>query len=121
MAALTVFITTIAVTLLIHLVPGDPVQIMYAQSQGTTPEQIEAIRHNLGLDQPIYIQYVLDAGAYGVIVPMVETGEQAAQAVAACRYAPDGIRSFGALRGGADPNALDAQQYDIRIKAFRLK
>ena len=57
MGALTVFVTTIAVTLLIHLVPGDPVQIMYAQSQGTTPEQIEEIRHNLGLDQPIYMQY----------------------------------------------------------------
>jgi peptide/nickel transport system permease protein len=57
MGALTVFVTTIAVTLLIHLVPGDPVQIMYAQSQGTTPEQIEEIRHNLGLDQPIYTQY----------------------------------------------------------------
>ncbi len=57
MALLTIFATTVAVTLLIHLVPGDPVQIMYAQSQGTTPEQIEQIRRSLGLDQPIYIQY----------------------------------------------------------------
>ena len=62
MGGLTIFVTTIAVTLLIHLVPGDPVQIMYAQSQGTTPEQIEQIRHNLGLDQPIYIQYVSFVG-----------------------------------------------------------
>jgi ABC-type dipeptide/oligopeptide/nickel transport system permease component len=57
MGVLTVFVTTIAVTLLIHLVPGDPVQIMYAQSQGTTPEQIDEIRRNLGLDRPIYVQY----------------------------------------------------------------
>jgi len=57
MGVLTIFATTIAVTLLIHLVPGDPVQIMYAQSQGTTPEQLDTIRHSLGLDQPIYIQY----------------------------------------------------------------
>ena len=49
---------------------------------------------------------VLDLGAAGVIVPMVESGEQAAQAVAACRYAPDGIRSFGALRAGGDPLCL---------------
>lgn len=55
----TIWITTIAVTLLIHLVPGDPVQIMYAQSQSTTPEQLEQIRHNLGLDRPIYEQYIL--------------------------------------------------------------
>lgn len=57
MGAVTILATTIAVTLLIHLVPGDPVQIMYAQSQGTTPEQLEAIRHSLGLDQPIHVQY----------------------------------------------------------------
>lgn len=54
----TIFAATIAVTLLIHLVPGDPVQIMYAQSQGTTPEQLEQIRARLGLDQPIVVQYV---------------------------------------------------------------
>jgi peptide/nickel transport system permease protein len=57
MAALTVFVSSVAVTLLIHLVPGDPVEIMYAQSQGTTPEQLEAIRHNLGLDRSIPEQY----------------------------------------------------------------
>ena len=57
LAFFTVFITTILVTLLIHIVPGDPVQIMFAQSQGSTPEQIEQVRVNLGLDQPIYIQY----------------------------------------------------------------
>lgn len=45
------------------------------------------------------IGHALDLGALGVIVPMVEDGEQAARAVAACRYAPGGVRSFGALRG----------------------
>ncbi len=55
----TIWMTTIAVTLLIHLVPGDPVQIMYAQSQSTTPEQLAQIRHSLGLDRPIYEQYFL--------------------------------------------------------------
>jgi peptide/nickel transport system permease protein len=53
----TIFVTTIAVTFLIHLVPGDPVRTMYAQSQGTTPEQIEEIRQRLGLDRPILEQY----------------------------------------------------------------
>ena len=57
MAILTIWITTVLVTLLIHAVPGDPVQIMYAQSQGTTPEQIEEVRRSLGLDQPIALQY----------------------------------------------------------------
>lgn len=54
----TILVATVAVTLLIHLVPGDPVQIMYAQSQGTTPEQLAEIRARLGLDQPIIVQYV---------------------------------------------------------------
>jgi ABC-type dipeptide/oligopeptide/nickel transport system permease component len=55
-AILTIWIATIAVTLLVHAVPGDPVRIMYAKFQAT-PEQIETIRSNLGLDQPIYVQY----------------------------------------------------------------
>lgn len=58
----TIWVTTIAVTLLIHLVPGDPVQIMYAQSQSTTPEQLEEIRRSLGLDRPIYEQYGMYLG-----------------------------------------------------------
>lgn len=59
MGAFTIWITTILVTLLIHAVPGDPVQIMYAQSQGTTPEQIEEVRRSLGLDRPILVQYAM--------------------------------------------------------------
>ena len=59
MGFLTIWVTTVLVTLLIHLVPGDPVQIMYAQSQGTTPEQIEEVRRSLGLDRPIPIQYLM--------------------------------------------------------------
>lgn len=56
-AILTIFVTTVAVSMLIHIVPGDPVKIMYAQSQGTTPEQLEEIRARLGLDQPLVTQY----------------------------------------------------------------
>ncbi|MET0663883.1 MAG: aldolase/citrate lyase family protein [Ilumatobacteraceae bacterium] len=40
---------------------------------------------------------VLDAGALGVIIPMVNTVDEARRAVAACRYAPDGTRSVGPL------------------------
>jgi peptide/nickel transport system permease protein len=59
MGALTIWATTMLVTLLIHAVPGDPVQIMYAQSQGTTPEQIEQVRRSLGLDRSIPVQYLM--------------------------------------------------------------
>jgi peptide/nickel transport system permease protein/oligopeptide transport system permease protein len=60
-ALVTIWIATIAVTLLIHAVPGDPVRIMYAKFQ-STPEQIEAVRTALGLDQPIWIQYGMYVG-----------------------------------------------------------
>ena len=40
----------------------------------------------------------LDAGAVGVIVPLVETAAQAAEAVAAARFPPDGARSGGGIR-----------------------
>ncbi len=40
----------------------------------------------------------LDLGALAVIVPLVETPDQAAELVAACRYPPHGIRSMGPTR-----------------------
>ena len=49
-------------------------------------------------NEPYEIMKALDAGAYGVIVPMVNNREEAEQAVAACRYPPDGNRSFGPIR-----------------------
>jgi 4-hydroxy-2-oxoheptanedioate aldolase len=54
---------------------------------------------------------VLDAGADAVIVAMVESPEQAAAAVAATRYAPSGVRSFGPLRAdlGFDPAVHEAR------------
>ncbi|MFC0406844.1 HpcH/HpaI aldolase family protein [Roseomonas elaeocarpi] len=44
------------------------------------------------------IGQVLDAGADGVIVPMVNSRAEAERAVAACRYGPHGTRSYGPLR-----------------------
>jgi 4-hydroxy-2-oxoheptanedioate aldolase len=43
------------------------------------------------------IMRAVDLGAAGVIVPMVSTAEEARQAVAAIRYPPAGIRSFGPI------------------------
>lgn len=52
------------------------------------------------------INHVLDAGAMGVVVPLVNTPEEARAAVSACRYAPQGARSYGPTRApfyaGAD-------------------
>ena len=43
---------------LLHLVPGDPVMAMFADSGGASAEQIEQVRHVLGLDRPLHIQYL---------------------------------------------------------------
>ena len=60
---------------------------------------------------PAPIGRVLDAGADAVIIAMVESAEQAAEAVAATRYGPAGVRSFGPLRPslGLDPLALESR------------
>ncbi len=55
---------------------------------------------------PGIIMKMLDAGAYGVICPMINSAEEARRLVAACRYPPAGQRSFGPIRAllyaGAD-------------------
>jgi len=48
---------TIIVFLIMHLTPGDPVEIMMGRGSVVSTEQIEQIRHELGLDRPLYIQY----------------------------------------------------------------
>ena len=52
-----------------------------------------------------YIKRVLDAGAWGIVVPMVDTVEQAKIAIAAAKYPPVGNRSLG---GGMHALNFDA-------------
>jgi peptide/nickel transport system permease protein len=51
-----VWLVVSLVFLLIHLVPGDPVQAMLGE--GATPADIDALRHQYGLDQPLWKQYL---------------------------------------------------------------
>ena len=63
-------------------------------------------------NEPGIIGKMLDAGAHGVIVPMVNSVEEARAAVAAGRYAPHGTRSYGPSVAGliaAKDKALDAE------------
>ncbi|MDP9336385.1 MAG: aldolase/citrate lyase family protein [Actinomycetota bacterium] len=50
-------------------------------------------------NEPGIIGESLDAGARGVIIPMVNSRADAERAVRACRYAPLGARSYGPVRG----------------------
>ena len=49
-------------------------------------------------NEPNQIKRVMDAGAHGIVVPMVNTPEDALKAVAAVRYAPEGNRGVGLAR-----------------------
>ncbi len=53
------------------------------------------------------IKQVLDLGVWNLLVPMVDTPEQAAEMVAATRYAPEGVRGMGAAVARASGFGLD--------------
>jgi 4-hydroxy-2-oxoheptanedioate aldolase len=50
--------------------------------------------------EPGIIMKLLDAGALGIVCPMINTPQDAERFVRYCRYAPDGVRSFGPVRAG---------------------
>jgi peptide/nickel transport system permease protein len=54
--AVTLVAASIIVFAFIHVIPGDPIYVLLGDT--ATPDQIEALRHELGLDQPIVIQYL---------------------------------------------------------------
>ncbi|MCY4072501.1 MAG: aldolase/citrate lyase family protein [Chloroflexi bacterium] len=49
-------------------------------------------------NDPVHIKRVLDMGASGVLVPHIHSAEEAWDAVAACKYPPQGIRGTGPRR-----------------------
>lgn len=61
-----------------------------------------------------YIKRVLDAGAWGIVVPMVDTVEQAQIAIRAAKYPPQGNRSLG---GGMHAMNFDASAGEYFQKA----
>lgn len=85
---------------------------LLGQLRVTTPTEttplVRVLRNDPGL-----IGQVLDAGAHGVIVPMVNTAEEARQAVSGCRYQPVGVRSWGPLRAtfgfGTEPDEVNRE------------
>jgi 4-hydroxy-2-oxoheptanedioate aldolase len=78
---------------LMAIAAAGAVGLVRVESNGTTP-----------------IGKALDAGAVGVIVPLINSAADAAAAVAASRYPPTGIRSYGPTRSGLriGPRPADA-------------
>jgi 2-keto-3-deoxy-L-rhamnonate aldolase RhmA len=72
----------------------ETIQLHLMAVKGTSAFPLVRVAWN----DPVLIKPVLDIGAPGVIVPLIRTADDAAKAVAACRYPPKGIRGFGPRR-----------------------
>ena len=70
--------------------------------------------------EPGIVMKALDAGAYGVIAPMINTREDAQRLVSYTRYAPKGARSFGPVRATLYAGADYATEADKTIVAFAM-
>ncbi|GGR03521.1 HpcH/HpaI aldolase family protein [Deinococcus ruber] len=69
---------------------------------------------------PPDLMRALDAGAAGVICPMIDTPEQAAALVHACRYAPAGGRSYGPTRARLIHGSDYAQHANTQTLIFAM-
>lgn len=56
----TLIAASVIVFAFIHVIPGDPIYVLLGDT--ATPDQIDALRHELGLDRPIVVQYLQWAG-----------------------------------------------------------
>ena len=70
----------------------------------STTETVPMVR--VPWNDPAYIKRALDAGTYGLVIPMVSSAEEAQAVVRAAKYPPQGRRSVGGVRtrlyGGPD-------------------
>lgn len=53
----TVLLITLLAFSMVHLTPGDPAEIFLGENR-STPELLARIRHDMGLDRPLYVQYL---------------------------------------------------------------
>ena len=69
---------------------------------------------------PAHVMKALDAGAEGIICPMVNSAEEAARFVSYMRYPPQGVRSFGPTRAIFAHGPDYAENANARLLAFAM-
>lgn len=85
--------------------------IQVIELSGVTPlVRVEENNHN-------YIKRIMDAGAHGVIVPMVNTAEEARRAVDAVKYPPMGKRGVGIARAQSYGPGFNKYQEWVKTKS----
>lgn len=75
--------------------PGDPLTVL-EQLQAVAPYEVSAVVRPASNDA-VLIKRFLDLGAQTLLIPYVQTADEARSAVAAIRYAPGGIRGVSGL------------------------
>jgi len=86
-------------------------QLMQAMG-GTSVTPLVRVAWN----DPVLIKKALDTGAHGIIVPYVNSREDAEAAVRACLYPPQGIRGFGPRRAAVlDPDYVRTANEEIFV------
>lgn len=85
--------------------------LMAIDTRGSTAVGMVRVEAN----DPAPIGRALDAGATGVIVPLVDSGQDAADAVASVRYPPLGNRSYGPMRSGLRIGPDPAEAHDQTV------
>lgn len=94
---------------------GDCISLMQAM-RGTSCLPIVRVPWN----DHVIIKRVLDAGVRGVMVPSINTSEEAEAAVAACRYPPRGRRGIATSMVRASAYGLQLQEYLERFEREEL-
>lgn len=98
--------------------PGDPLTVLgQLQALEGYPSVSPVVRP--AANDPVLIKRFLDLGAKSLLIPYVQSREEAEAAVRATRYPPDGIRGVSALtratRFGRVPNYFDTAAEDICV------
>ena len=89
--------------------PGDPLSaVTLLRALSASPS---TVLMRVAWNDPVRIKRALDIGVEGIMVPMVETADQARAAVAACRYPPAGLR-------GCASSVVRASDYGIADDAY---
>jgi 4-hydroxy-2-oxoheptanedioate aldolase len=89
---------------------GEPSALLHSlQAMAATPGCTSVVR--VPSNDPNYLKRVLDAGVEGVMVPNVETADEAHAVVAACRYPPKGRRGSALGSARASDYGINAARY----------
>lgn len=90
----------------------ETMQMMMQSMNGTDCVPIVRPQWN----DPVVIKRILDIGAYGVLLPWINSKEEAENAVKACRYPPEGIRSWYPRRAAMfDPDYFKTANNEILV------